>query len=61
MTEPTQEEINALARQQAPHLFNVQESTGLDLSGKQAMQRTLRDAGDTIRVQRNLNPKWVLE
>lgn len=56
--EPTRLEVEAEAQRCAPHLFEVQRSTGLDTSGRQHMRAALQDAEDRLRVARGLAPKF---
>lgn len=56
--EPTRQEVEAEAERCAPHLFEVQRSTGLDTSGRQHMRAALQDAEDRLLTARGLAPKF---
>jgi hypothetical protein len=59
--EPTRQEIEDEAERYAPHLFDVQRGTGLDLSGRQHMIAAMQNAEDRLRVSRGLTPIFRAE
>lgn len=56
--EPTRLEVEKEAERCAPHLFEVQRSSGLDASGRRHMHAAMQEAEDRLRVARGLSPKF---
>lgn len=56
--EPRGVEIEREAERCAPHLFDVQRSSGLDASGRRHMLAAMQQAEDRLRVKRGLLPKF---
>lgn len=59
--EPTRAEVEAEAKRCAPHLFEVQRSTGLDYSGMRHMQAAMQEAEDRLLIARGRKPKFSTE
>jgi hypothetical protein len=59
--EPTRHQVEQEAERCAPHLFDVQRSSGLDASGRRHMLAAMQQAEDCLRVERGLLPKFGCE
>lgn len=56
--EPTRHQVEQEAERCAPHLFDVQRSSGLDASGRRHMLAAMQEAEDRLRIKRGLLPKF---